>query len=406
MDILKNFPTSQELLQSYSHFDVLNVNGHVHSPFSFSAFDSIQQMFELSEKENIKVLGLNDFFVTDGYAEFYNAAVNARIFPLFNIEFLGLMKNEQAKGIRINDPNNPGRIYFSGKGLNYPVSITNALKSKLDKVIEETQNQVRAMVVKANDWFVKNGVNISLDFSEMKALYARELVRERHLAKAIREKVFSIAADDDRKKLLFQKIYGGKESKCNMNDIPGLENEIRGNLLKSGGHAFVEETPAAFMPLEDIINIIVTSGGIPCYPLLLDDKAGNYTEFEKDFEVLLQNLQKYQVGCIELIPGRNDIQHLAKLVDFFESKDFVIFFGTEHNAPEMIPISVDTRGNIPLNAHLQKTSYEGACVIAAHQYLKSKDMDGFLFPCGTPKLKEKKQFIQLGNAVINKFVNI
>jgi len=29
------------------------------------------------------------------------------IFPLFNIEFISLLKKEQKEGVRINDPNNP-----------------------------------------------------------------------------------------------------------------------------------------------------------------------------------------------------------------------------------------------------------------------------------------------------------
>ena len=59
-----------------------------------------------------------------------------------------------------------------------------------------------------------------------------------------------------------------------MSDIPALDNEIRGNLLKSGGKAFVEEDENAFMSLDEVIEIILAAGGIPCYPVLLDDKNG------------------------------------------------------------------------------------------------------------------------------------
>jgi len=36
------------------------------------------------------------------------------------------------------------------------------------------------------------------------------------------------------------------------------------------------------MSLEEVIEIITNAGGIPCYPVLLDDRNGNYTEYEKD----------------------------------------------------------------------------------------------------------------------------
>src|SRR5210317_2027764 len=102
---------------------MLKVNSHIHTPYSFSAFRSIEEAFAMAEKEGIQVLGINDFFVTDGYSEFNETAEKYRIYPLFNIEFIGLLKEEQEKGIRVNDPGNPGRMYFCGKALDYPVSL-------------------------------------------------------------------------------------------------------------------------------------------------------------------------------------------------------------------------------------------------------------------------------------------
>ncbi len=42
------------------------------------------------------------------------------MFPLLNMELIGISKEDQEKGIRVNDPNNPGRTYISGKGLAFP----------------------------------------------------------------------------------------------------------------------------------------------------------------------------------------------------------------------------------------------------------------------------------------------
>ena len=95
-------------------------NCHIHTPYSFSAFPDMDTIFNMAGNEKIALLGINDFYVTDGYDAFHKGCLENKIFPLFNIEFIGLLKEEQKKGIRINDPNNPGRIYFSGKGLDYP----------------------------------------------------------------------------------------------------------------------------------------------------------------------------------------------------------------------------------------------------------------------------------------------
>ena len=207
------------------------------------------------------------------------------------------------------------------------------------------------------------------------------------------------------RKELFKLIYGGKDSKVDINDIPALENEIRGNLLKSGGKAFVEEDDKAFMSIDEVIKIIVGAGGIPCYPVLLDDKNGTYTEYEADNEKLYAELTKRNIGCIELIPGRNGASHLEKFVKFFDSKGFVVNFGTEHNAPDMIPLTCDTRGKVALSPEMRRISFEGACVIAAHQYLRAKGLPAFIDASGKPETVRKDYFVKLGKAVIEKFIN-
>ena len=104
----------------------------------------------MATEENIAVLGINDFYVTDGYELFHQGCMMNKIFPLFNIEFIGLLKEEQQKGIRINDPNNPGRIYFSGKGLDYPFQTGWLQKRQLKNVKKESQIQIKAMISKLN----------------------------------------------------------------------------------------------------------------------------------------------------------------------------------------------------------------------------------------------------------------
>jgi len=124
--LFSNFPSENDLLrwsEKLTGKKPMKVNSHLHSPYSFSAFSNLEQMFKMATSENIKVLGINDFNTTDGYAEFLNLALKYKTFPLFNIEFMGMLADEQANDIRVNDPNNPGRTYFSGKGLRYPAQM-------------------------------------------------------------------------------------------------------------------------------------------------------------------------------------------------------------------------------------------------------------------------------------------
>ncbi|MCW0484855.1 hypothetical protein [Gaoshiqia sediminis] len=404
--VFAKYPSPELLRETADGFDqeVLQVNGHFHTPYSFSAFSEISQVFEMAQKEGVKVLGVNDFYTTDGYEEVNQLAKEFRIFPLYNIEFMSLQKDLQAAGVRVNDPNNPGRTYFSGKGLKFPVLLNVEMVERLFGVQDESNRQTAEMVEKLNDFLKELGAGFSFSFNEIKEKYAKNLVRERHLAKALREAVVANFPTEDEQKAFFEKLFSGKAAKSAMSDAAGLENEIRGNLLKSGGRAFVPEDDKAFLSLEQVIELIVKAGGIPCYPVLLDNSKGEFTDYEGDFEKLYQSLVAKDVYMLELIPGRNKPEILEQFVNFFHQKGFVITFGTEHNTPQLDPVTVLGGDGKELSPEMKKIGYEGACVIAAHQYLKAKGKSGYLFKSGKAKVKKRDQFVALGNAVIKNFI--
>jgi len=404
---LKSYPAPGEIRKSLAKEDIplyREVNGHIHTPYSFSAFDDVNTIFSMAKDENIAMLGINDFFVTDGYGPFCQGAERNNVFPLFNIEFIGLLREEQKKGIRINDPNNPGRIYFSGKGLDYPFKPGFLNKWRLKEVIGESQNQIKAMIARLNRLIEPIDSSLVLSYDTIRKNLAHDLVRERHLAKAVRLLAIENFGNPADQISFLETLYGGKKSKAGLENFAALENEIRSNLLKSGGAAFVEENESSFMDLGKIINIIVKAGGIPCYPVLLDDSNGRFTEFENDPEKLFASLKKLDIGCIELIPGRNDPVILKNFVEFFDKKGYVILFGTEHNTPEMMPLTVTSKGSGPLDDDLKRIGWDGACVIAAHQYLRAQGRQGFVLPDGNPSLEQRRDLGLLGHMVVEYFL--
>lgn len=406
--IFDRYPEERKLLAETvsGTDDLLLVNGHFHTPYSFSAFTEIRQVFEMALAEKVKVLGINDFYTTDGYEVFNKLAKEYHIFPLFNIEFMALQKDLQAAGVRVNDPNNPGRTYFSGKGLKYPVMLNAEMMGKLLQVQNESNRQTGEMIEKLNRWLKDLHEDFSFSFDTMKAKYAKNLLRERHIAKALREAVAEKYPSEEKQIAIWEKIFSGKAPKSPVSDFAGLENEIRGNLLKAGGKAFVPEDDKAFLSLEQVIELIIHAGGIPCYPVLLDNPsvAGEFTDFEGDYQQLYESLGAKNVYSLELIPGRNNPQILEAFVHFFNEKGFVITFGTEHNTPQLDPITVFGGDGEELSDTMKKIGYEGACVIAAHQYLLAKEKEGFLDASGKAKLDQRDEFVKLGNAVIKNFV--
>ncbi len=400
-----NFPGKQELLEQFgSDTQVLLVNGHFHTPFSFSAFTEIKQAFAMAQAEGVQVLGVNDFYTTDGYPEFAELAARYKIFPLFNIEFMALQRDLQEAGVRVNDPANPGRTYMSGKGLSYPFKIGAGELALLQQVQHESNMQTSEMVNKLNAFLTELNAGISFTFDELKAKYAKNMLRERHIAKALRIAIDEKFTSDEEKKAFYLQVFSGKEVKSKLDNVSGLENEIRGNLLKTGGKAFVAEDPKAFLSLDEVKKVIISAGGIPCYPVLLDDPNGVCTDFEADTEKLYQMLVDRNIFSIELIPGRNDFNILKKFVQFFRSKNFLVSFGTEHNTPQLDPVKVSCRKGVELDDELNQIGYEGACIIAAHQYMVAKGEEGFLDASGDAKLKQYDSFVELGQAVINYFI--
>lgn len=401
---LSTFPEKSELLASLKtkNQQIFNVNAHLHTPYSFSAFKDIPEIFQLAKKENIRVLGINDFYSTDGYEEFYNLAIENKIYPLFNIEFIGVNLADKEKGLRLNDPGNPGRVYLSGKGLCFPPKLNEPYKSQVNEIKQEIIKRVGAMVDKANLLLKAIDAGFSLSMNEITKKYAVDLVRERHIAKAIRIKVFENYKSIEDRQAFFKKLYGGQLSAANLNDNAGVENEIRNMLFKAGKAAFVDENSKAFLPIKVIKEIILHAGGIPTYPVLGDNTKGEYTAFERDKDVLLCELKSRNVHSIEFIPNRNELKLLKEYVQFFWKNEVLVTFGTEHNSPDMIPMAVETRGHVDLDDELKKISYQGACVVAAHQYLVSNGKVGFVKENGERNGDSLESFVKLGHDVISK----
>ncbi len=395
-NFLEDFPDRQTLLEAYepgSAHGPMKVNNHIHTPFSFSAFSSISEAVQRAAQEDVRILGINDFYVTDGYEEFIRQCRAHGIFPLLNIELIGMSAEDQAAGVRVNDPGNPGRTYISGKGLAFPSVLPADSQAKLDKVVRESNHQVSEMITLLNRWLEYHETGISLSVEETMEALAMNLLRERHVAKMLRIKVEEQAVDDQAYQTLITKIYGGKQALKHRDDVAGVEDELRARLLKAGAPAFVPEDEKAFLPLGEIVKIIADAGGIPTYPMLLDGAGGSITEFEDGKEQLLDKLRSRGFGSVELIPLRNRMDVLKEYAGYFYEKGFVVSFGTEHNTSAMGPLTVSCLKGDPLDQQLLEISFHGAAYVAAHQFLHVKEGPGCTdLPRGEMELLGKSIF--------------
>jgi len=344
---------------------VVDVNAHLHTPYSFSAFNDVPQALDMAKKEGVAVVGINDFYSLDGYGQWKEECAARSLFPLFNIEFISLNVEDQAAGVRVNDPNNPGRTYLSGKGLSYPVKLCGKEAQQLAAVKAESNAQVERMCAKLNAHLDSVKAGFNLNFKEVAEKLTRGSIRERHLAKALRLAIEANVKGDVAE--FYERIFGGKALKSALDNAAAVENEIRGNLLKSGGAAFVAEDPKAFLPMETVCNIIKAAGGIPTYPFLADDAKGNYTDFEEDLQKCTDILKKRGFKSAEFITTRNTTAVLEKYASYLMDEGFTVTFGSEHNTPALEPIKLRTRDCDCLSEKLREINYIGACKVAAHQ---------------------------------------
>ena len=381
---------------------ITKVNAHLHTPYSFSAFNDVSQALDMAVAEGVKVVGINDFYTTAGYEAWAAGCKERGLYPLFNIEFISLNEADQKAGLRVNDPGNPGRTYLSGKGLSYPFKLAEPFATQLAVVSAEANAQVEAMCGKVNEILVANSAGFTLDFDWIKDTLTKGSIRERHLVKALRLKVYEACANNQIDiRILFHKLFGGKELKSPISDIAGVENEIRGNLLKAGGGAFVPEDPKAFLPMQTVCNIIVAAGGIPTYPFLADDANGGYTDFEGDLERVVKQLTERGFHSVEFITTRNGVELLEKYASYLHEQGFVVTFGSEHNTPAMEPVELFARNSTPLTERLLQINYEGACVVAAHQHLVTQGLRGYVDENGYADRTKRGEFIKLGDELIN-----
>lgn len=321
-----------------------DVNAHIHTPYSFSAFGSISEALDGAAAEGVKVVGINDFYSTEGFLEWRDGCAERALYPLYGIEFIALDTKLQASGLRVNDPGNPGRIYLSGKGLACPPTLSGAPAAELARVRSEANAHSARMCEKLNAYLDSEGCAVQLDFEQIKSSLTCGLVRERHLAKALR---LALYPDAD--------------------DPAALENELRSRLLKAGGPAFVPEDPAAFLPVQSVKGIIEAAGGMATYPFLGDNAKGGFTDFESDLQKAADQLRSLGICSAEFITTRNSTAVLEQYATYLQDEGFVVSFGSEHNTPAMEPLRLRTRDCGALSEKLRAIAYRGACAIAAHQ---------------------------------------
>ena len=389
----------------------LTVNSHIHLPPNFSAFDGVREAVDCAARDGIEVLGASNYYDFAVYDEFAAETRRRGMFPLFGVEVIALDGALEARGVRVNDPGNPGKMYVCGKGITRFERPSREARRLIARIRANDAERMRRMIEKMNRAFAGAGVDVGLDESVVidgvvrRTRCAKETVtlQERHVARALQEAVFERV--EPAKRLDALGAVFGAAAGCDPSDAASVQNEIRAQLMKAGKPAFVEER---FVTFEEAARLVLELGGVVCYPTLADG-AKPVCAFEEPVEALIENMAARGVYFAEFIPGRNDAAVLEHYVRAMRGAGIVVTAGTEHNTLERFAMRPKAAGGAEIPEEAAGIFREGARVAAAHEYLSARGGTGFVD--GEGNLNDayggREQLIgamdELGAAVIERY---
>ncbi|MEA4944600.1 MAG: hypothetical protein VB080_09205 [Propionicimonas sp.] len=380
------------------------VNTHVHFPPNFSAFTTVEDAIGVAIDQGVRAIGISNFYDQQVYARFAERAGEAGIVALFGLEFITLDPDLAAAGTLVNDPANPGRVYFCGKGISPFREKSPAAAATAAAIRADNDARATAMVAQLAAHFAAVGLDTGLTAGLVAADVAARgdvpvefvSLQERHIARAFAEALAGLPRE--QRAAVLERAYGSP-SGVDLDDQVALQGELRSRLLKVGTPGFVPEVPLSFA---DAYGYVLAMGGIPTFPILADG-AKNLSPFEYPPSVLAQRLLERQVYAAELIPIRNRGEIVDEYVAALTAAGIIVMGGTEHNTADRIgydPTCVDG----PLSAAARQAFWEATCVVAAHQHLVAAGEPGYVDAAGrltgTDPAARKAELIALGASLI------
>jgi len=404
-------PSELRAWQAQRHPAVaVETNSHIHIPPNFSAFKSVEQAVALAKEQGIRVLGSSNYYEFSVYRQFAGHCAERGVFPLFGLEVIMFDEGLARGGVRLNDTKNPGKMYLCGKGLSRFLEPTIEAARKLGEIKAKDEGRAREMIRRLNEYFKEHGVAVEVAYEDVaKAVAARYGVapetvclQERHLAEAYQRELFSLVPPGERQDGLTGLLGAVPRSV----DHPVMvQEDIRTHLMKTGRPGYVEEE---FITFEAARRLIAELGGVACYPVLIDETIP-LSEFEASPEGLAAELRAMDIYLAEFIPGRSALDVLTRYVEHLRGCGMAVTCGTEHNTTKLGPLAPFCAGGVPLTEELKGYFWEGACVVAAHQYLRLRGENGYVDPEGGPALRQGereeriREFASLGEAVIREY---
>jgi hypothetical protein len=343
------------------------VNLHCHTFFSFNAYGySPSGVAWLARQSGFKAAGIVDFDVLDGVDEFLEACELLAVRGSAGMETRVFIPEFASR--EINSPGEPGVYYYMGIGFpsSQPPVTAAPILADMRRRAEERN---RTMLARINAFL--SPVTVDYD-REVLPLTPVGNATERHMLAAILQA--TAGRFPDPVPFWAEKLQLAPEQvAAQIGDAVKFPNTLRAKLMKRGGVGYVQPGADTFPSLENVTQLIVACGALPCATWLDGTSAG-----EQASEELLGLLISKGVVALNIIPDRNwnisdpdmrrlKLQKLYEIVALAGKLDLPFNVGTEMNAPGQKLVD---DFDVPELAPVRQAFLDGADFIYGHTVLQ------------------------------------
>jgi hypothetical protein len=282
----------QGSIQLKPEADVANM--HCHTFFSFNAYGhSPTSLAWLAKRRGFKLMGIVDFDVLDGVDEFLTACDLVEVRGSTGVETRVFIPEFATR--EINSPGEPGVYYHMGIGFTssqVPEGVTDILAGLRQRAARRNQG----IISRVNDHLSP----VTIDYEwDVLPLSPGGTPTERHIVVAYVQAAQRTASNlvdfwADKLAIPPDQVTALTE------DTPKFQNLIRSKLMKRGGVGYVQPSPDTFPSVEELHELTLACGALPCAAWLDGTSEG-----EQAIEELLALLISKGVMALNIIPDRN-----------------------------------------------------------------------------------------------------
>jgi len=328
------------------------VNMHCHTFFSFNGYGlSPTALAWEGQRMGLQAMGIVDFDVLDGADEFLEACDLVGLRGSVGLETRVYVPEFATR--EINSPGEPGVCYQMGIGFTGSHADGRAAEILAD-LRQRAQERNLGLLTRVNAHMAPVTIHYERD---VLPLTPNGNATERHMLTAY-VAAAKRAYRDRRERIHFwsEKLgMAASQVEVLIEDVPAFKNVVRSRLMKRGGVGYVQPGPDAFPTVDQLHEMVVLLGALPCFTWLDGTSEG-----EQAIDELLGLMVDKGAVAVNIIPDRNwnisdpeekrvKVQNLYDIVRRAQELDLPLNVGTELNkyglkmvddfdAPELAPI--------------------------------------------------------------------